>query len=79
MLGLGKYFQSWFYKQYLTYTNILVLWIKGCQLFRNCVCDATHKKSFGLGLTGINEVRKRTDDILDDIFVFFKYWSCDRV
>ena len=33
--------------------------------------DATDNKSFGLGLTAINEVRKRIDYILDDIFVFF--------
>ena len=31
--------------------------------------DATHNKSFGSGLTGINEVSKRIDCILDDIFV----------
>ena len=33
--------------------------------------DAAHNKSFGQGLTAINEVRKRIYNILDDIFVFF--------
>ena len=32
--------------------------------------DATNNKSFGSVLTAINEVRKRKDFILDDIFVF---------
>ena len=34
---------------------------------------ATDNKSFGSGLTSINEVRKRIDYIADDIFIFF-YW-----
>ena len=33
--------------------------------------DATDNKSFGLGLTDINEVRKHIDYILDYVFVFF--------
>ena len=32
--------------------------------------DATNNKSFGLGLTAINDVRKRIDYAFDDIFVF---------
>ena len=39
-----------------TTTTTLVLLIKGYQLFRNCICDATHNKYFSLGLTYINEV-----------------------
>ena len=31
------------------------------------MCDATHKKSFGLGLTAINEVHRRIYYILDNI------------
>ena len=70
MLGLVKYAQSSFYIEYSIYTHKLVLWIKGCQWFRNCMGDATNNKSFGSVLTAINEVRKRKDFILDDIFVF---------
>ena len=33
--------------------------------------DATNNRSFGSGLTAINEVHKRIDYILDEIFVFF--------
>ena len=35
------------------------------------MCDATHNKSFGMGLTIINEVNKRVDYIIDHIFVIF--------
>ena len=62
MLGLGKYSQNWFYIEYYIYA---------CQLFRNCTSDATNNKSFGSELTAINEVRKRIDYTLNDIFVFF--------
>ena len=40
---------------------------KGCQLFRNCMSDATDDKSFGLVLTAINEAHKR-----------IVYITCDR-
>ena len=33
--------------------------------------DVTHNKSFGLVLTVFNEVRKRIDYILGDIYIFF--------
>ena len=39
---------------------------------------ATHNKSFGLGLTAINEARKRKYYIIDDLFVLF-YWSLNNV
>ena len=39
--------------------------------FRKCMINATDKKSFGLVLTAINEVRKRIYYILDNKFVFF--------
>ena len=41
MLGLVKFSQSGFYIEYSIYTHILVLRIKACQLFRNCMSDAT--------------------------------------
>ena len=71
MLGLGKYSKSWFYMEYSIYMHVLVLWTNGCQFFRNCMSDATYNKSFDSILTAINEVRKRIDYTLDNIFVFF--------
>ena len=41
--------------------------------------DANHNKSFGLGLTAINEVCKRIYDVLDDVFVFLKIFSDLRI
>ena len=35
------------------------------------MCEATHKKEFGLRLKAINEVRKSIDYILDDKYCFF--------
>ena len=32
----------WFYIKLLMHTHVLFWLIKGCQLFRNCVCDVTH-------------------------------------
>ena len=51
---------------------------------RNCTCDATHDRSFSLGLTNIDKVRKSIDYIPNDIFFFLipitlLYWSFDRV
>ena len=43
------------------------LGIKGCQLIRNYMRDATHHKPFGLGLTAVNEVRRRIVFIFDNI------------
>ena len=71
MFGLGKYAQSWFYKVYLIYAHILVLWMKGYQLFRNCMSDATVIKLFGSGLTTIHIVPKRTVYMTYDIFFPF--------
>ena len=80
MLGIGKFSQSLFYIEYSIYTPILSLWIKGCQLFRNCMWDATHNKYFGLGLlTDINELHKRIYYIVGNIFVLFYQWLYDRV
>ena len=79
MLGFGKCAHIWFYIEYSTYTHILVLWINGCQLFRNFMSNATDNKSFGLELTDINEVQKRIDYILDDIYIFFYRWLYDIV
>ena len=47
------------------------------QFFINCMCDATHNKSFGLVSTAINEVRKRIYSIPDDIFGFFYQYLSD--
>ena len=77
MLGVDKYAQSWFYIEYSINTPKLSLRINGCQLFRNCKWYATQNKSFGLGLTAINEVRKRIYFILDDIYIFFYWWLYD--
>ena len=41
--------------------------------------DETYNNSFVLGLTSINEVIKRINDIVDDIFVFFYRWLYDIV
>ena len=71
MLGIGKYAHSWFYIEYLVCTNVLSLWIKGCQLLRKCMWDATHKMSFASGLKDSNEMRKCIDYIIDNIFVLF--------
>ena len=52
------------------YRKILILWIKGCQFFRNHMCDATNHKSYGSGLTAVTEVHKRIVYILNNIIVF---------
>ena len=52
------------------YTHILFLWTKGCQFFRNFMCDLTHQNSFGLGWTAVNEFRGRILYILDNIMIF---------
>ena len=44
--------------------------IKGCQLFRNFMYDATTYNSFDFVQTAVNEVLMRMLFILDDIFVF---------
>ena len=72
MFGLGRYTQNLFYIEDSIYNHVLFLWIKGCRLFRNCMNNVTNNKSFGSGLTGINEVRKRIDYILDNIFFFLQ-------
>ena len=36
--------------------------------------DVTDNKSFGLGLTAVNEIRKSIYFMLDGIFVFFYQW-----
>ena len=38
------------------YTHIFILWIKGCQLLRNFMCDATYNNSFDSVWTAVNEV-----------------------
>ena len=63
----------------MIYTPELGLLVKGCKLFINCMCDATHDKSFGLILTDINEVRNHIYYILDYIFVFLYRYLYDVV
>ena len=70
-LRLVKYTQRLFYIEYLIYNQNLSLWIKGCQFFRNFICDATHNNPFGPGLTAINELHMRIYYIIDDIYMFF--------
>ena len=43
------------------------------------MCDTTHNKSFGLGLTDINEMLKRIYYILDNIYILFYQWLYDVV
>ena len=74
MLGLGEYAKSWFYIEYSIFTQKLVLWIKGCQLFRKCMSDATDNKSFGPVLTAINEVRKQIVYMTCVVIVSFYRW-----
>ena len=38
----GKEAKRWFYIKYSMHTHVLVLLIKGCQFFRNCVFDVNH-------------------------------------
>ena len=52
-------------------THTLILLLKGCQLFRNYICNATHHNPFGLVLTAVNEVCKHIFYILDNIIVSF--------
>ena len=40
---LSKESRSWFYIKYSLYTNWLVLLIRGCQLIKNCMCEATNE------------------------------------
>ena len=79
MLGIYEYSQSLFYMEYSIYIPVLVLWIMGCPFFRNCIWDVTHNKSFGLGWTAINEVRKRIVYMTYDIIVFFLLWMYNVV
>ena len=71
MSVLGKNPQSWFYIEYSIYTSILVLWVKGCQLFRYCMCDTIHWKYFNTSLTATNKFLKRIFYIVDDIIILF--------
>ena len=79
MLELSKYYQSRLYIEYLIYTHIIVLGIKSCQFFRNCMCDSIHNMSFCLGLKVINEVHKHKVYMTYDITVFFYGWMYDVV
>ena len=74
MLGLGNSAQSWFYIEYLIYTHKSDLLINVCQLFRNCMNDATDNKLFGSRLTAINKVRKNIYYVIYNKFVFYYLW-----
>ena len=50
------------------------LLIKGCQFFKNFMCNATQNKSFGSWLTSFNEVRKCKVYIPEYIYIFFYRW-----
>ena len=43
------------------------------------MCEATHNRSFGLGLTDINEVRKRIVYLTYNIIDFFYRYLYDKV
>ena len=79
MSVLDKLAQSWFYIEYSIYTPKLVLWKKGCQLFRNCIWYVTQNNAFGLGTTTIIEMCKCIDYILDNIFVLLYQWFYDVI
>ena len=57
--------------QNLLYTHVLVLWIKGCQLFRNEMCYVTNKNPFVSGITDVTEAHKRIVYIIENIIVSF--------
>ena len=64
------------------YTQLLILWIKGCQSFRKLVWSVNRHKSFGSGLTDVNEVCRCKGYILDNIAFFpvpvvLRYTMCD--
>ena len=42
ILVLGKEAKVWYYIKYSIPNHVLVLLVKGCKLFRNFMCDATH-------------------------------------
>ena len=68
MSGLGKETKGYFYIQSLMYTHILILWIKGFQLFKIFMSDATHHKSFGSVRTYFNKLCRHILYILDYIY-----------
>ena len=45
MSRVDKEAQSLSHMQYLMYTHVSILFIKGCQIFRNYMCDVTHHNS----------------------------------
>ena len=55
------------------YTHILILLIKVCQLLRKYICGVTRHKTFGFGLTVVNEVCRHKVFILGNTIVLF-YW-----
>ena len=74
MLELSEESKSLFYIKYLLYTHVLVLWIKGCKLFKNFICGVTKNKSFGWVIIAVNEICRLIIYILDKIFVLFYRW-----
>ena len=60
----------------LTVTERLVeiLFEQICQLFKNCMRDATNNKSFCLGLKAINEVHDCIVYMTYDIYFFLYRW-----
>ena len=71
MSELGKEDESWFYIKYSIYNHELNLWIKGCQLFRNCMWDVTNQRSCSTVLTYINDVGSHVLYIVDDTTILF--------
>ena len=50
---------------------------KGLSFFRKLLCDMTHHKQFGSGMTAVNEVRRRKMFITDHIYILCYRWFYD--
>ena len=59
------------------YTHVSILWVKGCQLFRNFLWYVIHHKTFGLVLKVFNEEHKHITFIIDDIYILFYHCFYD--
>ena len=44
------------------------------KLFRKLICDMLYHKSYGLGSTSVNEIRKHIVYIIVDKIIFLQQW-----
>ena len=73
-LGVGKETKSEYSIKFSIFPHVFMSWIKkGFQLFRNFICDATNRNSFGLGWTPFNELCRCIVHIIDDFFLTVVY------